>query len=63
MNIFAIIVNYLKEVRAEVKKVSWPTREQTLNYTLIVVGLSIVVAIYMGGLDVLFSRLLNKLIL
>ena len=45
------------------KKVNWPSRQETIQYTLIVIGVSVVVAIYLGGLDFLFSFLLNKLIL
>lgn len=62
-NIPSAIATYLKEVRLEMKKVNWPTREQTIRYTLIVIGVSLVVAIYLGGLDVLFSALINKFIL
>lgn len=55
--------NYFKEVRLEMKKVNWPTRNQTIRYTLIVIGVSLVVAIYLGGSDFLFTTLLNKFIL
>jgi len=43
------------------KKVNWPTRETTIKYTLIVVGISAAVAAYLGGLDVLFTNLLEKI--
>lgn len=43
------------------KKVNWPTRETTIKYTLIVVGISVAVAAYLGGLDVLFANFLEKL--
>jgi len=45
------------------KKVNWPTRQETMQYTLIVIGLSVAVALYLGGLDFLFSFLLNRFIL
>ncbi len=54
------ITTFLKEVRMEMKKVNWPSRQETIQYTLIVIGVSVVVAIYLGGLDFLFSFLLNK---
>jgi len=44
------------------KKVNWPTRETTIRYTLIVLGVSLIVAIYLGGLDILFTSLLEKFI-
>ncbi|XOB41642.1 MAG: preprotein translocase subunit SecE [Candidatus Nealsonbacteria bacterium] len=57
------ILTFLKEVRLEIKKVNWPTRQETLRYTLIVIGISIAVAIFLGGIDFIFTTLLNKFIL
>jgi len=53
---------YLKEVKTEIKKVNWPTRKDTIKYSLVVVGISTAVAIFLGGLDFLFSALLKQLI-
>ena len=55
-------VDFVKEARVELKKVNWPTKQQTINYTLIVIGLSIAVALFLGGLDFIFSEILKKLI-
>lgn len=63
MNIVSKLTTYLKEVRLEMKKVNWPDREQTIRYTLIVIGVSLVVAIYLGGLDIIFTTLINKFII
>lgn len=57
------IINFLKEARAELKKVNWPSKKQTINYTLIVIGISIAVAIFLGGLDYFFGYLLRTFIL
>ncbi len=57
------ILTFLKEVRLEMKKINWPTRQETLRYTLIVIGVSIAVAIFLGGIDFIFTTLLNKFIL
>jgi len=56
------ITEYLKETKAELKHVIWPSRSQTLLYTLIVIILSVVVAYYLGVFDFLFSRGLEKLV-
>ena len=53
---------FFKEVRLEIKKVNWPTRQETLRYTLIVIGISVAVAAYLGGLDYIFTQLLNKFV-
>jgi len=63
MKLFTKITTFLKEVRLEMKKVNWPTRDETLRYTLIVIGISIAVAAFLGTLDFLFTTLLNKFIL
>lgn len=59
-NITGKIIGFFKEVRAEIKKVNWPTRKETVRYTLIVVAVSAVVAIYLGGIDFLFTKVLNN---
>jgi preprotein translocase subunit SecE len=63
MSISTKIQTYFKEVFIEMKKVNWPTRQETLRYTLIVIGISLGVAIYLGGLDFIFTRILNNFIL
>jgi len=56
------IITFFKEVKTEIKKVNWPTKKETLRYTLIVILVSIVTAIFLGGLDFVFTTLLNKFI-
>ena len=55
------IISFLKEVRLEIKKVNWLTRKEVLRYTIIVVGFSLVVAIYLGALDLVFQWVLAKI--
>ncbi|MCL4426934.1 preprotein translocase subunit SecE [Patescibacteria group bacterium] len=57
------IKKYFTEVVQETKKVSWPTRQETLVYTVVVVIISILTAFFLGGLDYLFTFLLKKFIL
>ena len=56
------IINYINETKAEMKHVSWPTRSQAVLYTLLVIGLSIVVALYLGLFDAIFASLITKVI-
>lgn len=56
------ILNYFGEVRTELTKVTWPSREQTLNMTWLVIGVSVVVALYLGLLDGIFQRLVETVI-
>ncbi len=50
-------LNFLKEVKTELTKVTWPTRTEALRLTAIVIGVSLAVGIYLGGLDYVFTKL------
>lgn len=53
---------FLKEVKTELSKVSWPSKQQIIRLTLIVVAVSAVVAIFLGAFDLLFTRLTGLII-
>ncbi len=53
------LVTYLKEVRIELTKVSWPTREEATKLTTIILVSSLLVGLYVGGLDFIFTSLLG----
>jgi preprotein translocase subunit SecE len=55
-NFMSKLVTYLAESRAELKKVSWPTRQEALKHTLIVIGMSLFVAFFLGLLDFIFAK-------
>jgi len=57
------ITTFFKEVNMEVRKVNWPPRQQILNYTMIVLGISAAVALFLGGLDFVFTTIINKFVL
>jgi preprotein translocase subunit SecE len=63
MAFFSKIISFLKEVKIELKKVNWPTKQETFQYTIIVIGISIAVAIFLGGVDYIFIKLMDKFIL
>jgi preprotein translocase, SecE subunit, bacterial len=56
------IVSYFTQTKEELMRVSWPGRELVLKHTLLVVGISLAVAILLGGADFLFTYGLTKLI-
>jgi len=62
-NIPQKIFIFLKEVRLEIKKVNWPTRKETIRYTLIVISVSLGTAIFLGGIDYILAVLREMLIL
>ena len=51
--------NYFKEVRVEMAKVRWPTRSDTINYTIVVIAVSLAVAAFLGALDFIFTTGFN----
>jgi preprotein translocase subunit SecE len=53
------IISYLKEVKGEVKNIKWPTKKQVINYTIVVIILSLLLATYVGALDAFFARILS----
>ncbi|HBO16457.1 MAG: Preprotein translocase, SecE subunit [Candidatus Moranbacteria bacterium GW2011_GWE2_35_2-] len=57
------VIDFIREAKAELMKVNWPTKKQTINYTMVVVVLSLVVAVFLGGLDYLFSSILKAFII
>lgn len=56
------VITFLREVRAELGKVTWPTRRQMVLYTSVVVGLCLVFALYLGGIDALATWLVGTFI-
>ncbi len=56
------IVTFLREVKKEMKTVSWPTKQETIHYTLLVIAISFVVALFLGGFDYLFQFILRQII-
>jgi preprotein translocase subunit SecE len=55
-NIFARLINFVREVVAELRKVIWPTRKELTTYTVVVVVFVIVMLSIVGGLDYLFAK-------
>ena len=53
------IRRYLDEVWSELKKVSWPTRDQVRNLTVLVFAISIVVGVYITVLDTVFRGFIS----
>lgn len=56
------VMQYLRETRAELRKVVWPTREEAINLTGIVVATIVAMSIFMGFFDYVFTLLFRFLI-
>ncbi len=57
------IIDYIKETKGELKHVSWPTRRQTVIFTIIVILISIGTALFLGFFDFIFTQILQKFVL
>jgi preprotein translocase subunit SecE len=56
------ILNYFKETRTELKHVTWPTVNQAVVYTIMVIAISIGVSLLLGFFDYLFSGFIQRFI-
>ena len=56
-------IAFLREVRVELKKTSFPNRRATARNTVIVIAFSLAVAMFLGSLDIVFTYLLNTFVL
>lgn len=55
-------VIFLKEVKSELSKVIWPTRKETIRLTLVVIGVSLVVGIFLGGIDYFLTKIMEVIL-
>lgn len=56
-------VNFLKETRDELKKVVWPTRDEVIRLTGVVILVSVIVGLFLGGADFILTKLIGLLVL
>ena len=62
MNILQKTNVFFREVYVELKKTNWLSRSEVLRYTLIVLVVTIIVAAFLGGLDYVFSTLIQRFV-
>ena len=53
---------YIKDTRGELNHVAWPTRTQTIVYTILVVAVSVFTALYLGLFDYIFTGSLKRVV-
>ena len=58
-NIFNKISNFIKEARAELKKVIWPTKKELKNSTVVVITTIAIASIFIGLVDIFFTKVLT----
>jgi preprotein translocase subunit SecE len=61
--IFVVAFNpltYLKQSKEELDKVVWPTRTETLRLTIVVLAVSVIIGLYISGLDALLTKITEE---
>ncbi len=53
---------FIREIRTELRKVVWPTRDEAARLTAVVIGVSAVVGFFLGGLDTLFTTMFQVIL-
>jgi preprotein translocase subunit SecE len=55
-------LDFVRDVRSELRKVAWPSQRETLNLTVVVLAFSVAVGMFLGGADFLFQELFRFLL-
>ena len=61
-NLLSKAIQFLREVKVELKKVTWPTRKQTVGSTVVVIILVMVIAFFLGAVDIGLSSLVKVIL-
>jgi preprotein translocase subunit SecE len=53
---------FVREVIAEFRKVAWPSRQELINSTVVVITVTVVVALFLGAVDVVLARIVERIL-
>lgn len=56
------IAQYPRGVLEEIRKIDWPTRQKTIELTIAVIAVLVIATLYVGGVDLLFSRVIGLIL-
>ena len=56
------LIQYFKDSKNEIKKVTWPTKKEIKQHTLLVIGISLATALFLGAVDYILTQILDKII-
>lgn len=56
------LVQYIKDSKNEVKKVTWPTKKEVKQHTILVIIISLAVALFLGLVDVFLTKIIEQII-
>jgi preprotein translocase subunit SecE len=55
------IREFVQDVLVEFRKVTWPTRQELVNSTVVVIAVTVVLAFFLGGVDIALTRLVERI--
>jgi preprotein translocase subunit SecE len=53
---------FVREVIAEFRKVAWPSRQELINSTVVVITVTVVVSVFLGAVDVALARIVERIL-
>ena len=62
MQVLAKTKNFFEEVQAELAKVTWPTRKETISTAQVVVVIIVLISFYLGACDVVLAKLIRSIL-
>ncbi len=62
MGFIARVQEFVREVYAEFRKVTWPNRQELINSTVVVIAVTVVLAFFLGGVDIVLARVVERIL-
>jgi preprotein translocase subunit SecE len=62
MGVLTRVQEFVQEVLAEFRRVTWPSRQELINATVVVVAVTAVLAFFLGGVDVALARVVERIL-
>ena len=62
MGVVTRLQEFVREVLAEFRKVTWPSRAELMNSTTVVIVVTVVLALFLGGVDVVLARVVERIL-
>ena len=59
MNIFGKVTNFLREVKEELGKVAWSSRQELMGATVVVIVTTVILGVFIGFIDLLLTKILS----
>ena len=56
------VQEFIREVLAEFRRVTWPSRQELINATVVVVAVTVILAFFLGAVDVALARIVERIL-